>query len=46
VFEVDEGSVDSVAAAVREEMEHPNGFELDVPIVVNFGEGANWLEAH
>ena len=46
VFEVDEGSVDAVAAAVREEMEHPAGFDLDVPIVVNFGAGSNWFEAH
>ncbi len=46
VFEVDESAVADVREAVREEMERPRGFELAVPIVVNLGEGANWLEAH
>jgi len=46
IFEVDEGEVESVIEAVREEMELPRGFELSVPIVANFGWGGNWLEAH
>ncbi len=46
VFEVDEAAVEDVVEAVREEMENPAGFDLDVPIVVNAAHGANWYEAH
>jgi len=46
VFEVDDGALDEVENAVREEMESPAGFDLSVPVVVNFGRGGNWLEAH
>ncbi|MBD3349833.1 MAG: DNA polymerase I [Candidatus Eisenbacteria bacterium] len=46
VFEVDSGRVEDVERAVRDEMEHPRGFDLSVPVVVNFGRGVNWLEAH
>ncbi len=46
VFEVDESAVPDVIDAVGEEMEAPSGFDLAVPIVVNFGHGRNWLEAH
>ncbi len=46
VFEVDEDDVDAVTTAIRSEMESPRGFDLAVPVVVNFGHGRNWLEAH
>lgn len=44
VFEVPEGEVDSATAIIREEME--SAFELNVPLVVDVGVGANWAEAH
>jgi DNA polymerase-1 len=48
LFEVDEGSVDALIAAA------PRGdggaadpaVHLDVPLVVDAGQGANWAEAH
>ncbi len=46
VFEVDAGALADVEACVREEMEHPAGFGLRVPIVVDLASGANWYEAH
>jgi len=46
VFEVERGALENVSAAVREEMEGPEGFRLDVPIVVNIGSGPTWYEAH
>ena len=46
VLEVDESAVDEVTEVVRREMEAPEGFELDVPVVVNTYTGANWYEAH
>ena len=46
VFEVDAGAAAELGEAVRDEMEHPSGVELSVPIVVNLGSGSNWLEAH
>ena len=44
VFEVVEEERAAVRAGVREEME--GALELRVPIVVDMGEGHNWLEAH
>ncbi len=46
VFELPEDGLDDVSAAVREEMEHPEGIELDVPVVTNLASGSDWFEAH
>ncbi len=48
IFEVQEGAVDDLIAAARGVMEaasHP-AVHLDVPLVVDAGQGANWAEAH
>jgi DNA polymerase-1 len=48
LFEVEEGSVDALIERAREVMEgaaHP-AVHLDVPLVVDAGQGANWAEAH
>jgi DNA polymerase-1 len=48
LFEVGEGAVEALIAAAREVMEgaaHP-AVHLDVPLVVDAGQGANWAEAH
>jgi DNA polymerase-1 len=44
VFEVREDAVDPIVAGVRERM--AGAAELDVPLVVDVGVGANWDEAH
>jgi DNA polymerase-1 len=44
VLEVPDAEMDRVKALVREGME--GALALDVPIAVDMGEGANWLEAH
>jgi len=44
VFEVSENEVPALTELLRECME--NALELKVPIVVEFGVGANWREAH
>jgi DNA polymerase-1 len=44
VFEVREEAVDAIVAGVRERM--AGAVELDVPLVVDVGVGANWDEAH
>ncbi len=46
VFEISEDRLDDVSAAVREEMESPEGIELDVPVVTNLASGPDWFEAH
>jgi DNA polymerase-1 len=46
VFELEETALDAVSAVVREEMEHPEGLDLDVPIVTNIAHGPDWFEAH
>jgi DNA polymerase-1 len=43
VFEVDEGSVEKVAEAVRTEMQ--SAYELTVPLRADIGWGSNWAEA-
>ncbi len=43
VFEVPEASVDSESAMVREEMS--GAIRLTVPLKVDIGAGANWMEA-
>jgi len=44
VFEVPKAEVEDVRQLVREEME--NVHELDVPLKVDMGVGADWAEAH
>ncbi|MBA8887434.1 DNA polymerase-1 [Dokdonella fugitiva] len=44
VFEVREDAVEAIVAGVRERM--AGAVELDVPLVVDVGVGANWDEAH
>jgi DNA polymerase-1 len=46
VFELPKDALDDVSAAVREEMESPEGIELDVPVVTNLASGPDWFEAH
>mgnify|MGYP000359697129 CR=1 FL=1 len=45
---VDEGAVDETVARVREVMEAAAepAVKIDVPLVVDAGQGANWAEAH
>ena len=48
LFEVEEGAVDKLIEVAREVMQgaaHP-AVHLDVPLVVDAGQGANWAEAH
>ena len=44
VFDVPEGEIDRLKPIVKQEME--GAIKLDVPVVVDFGVGDNWLEAH
>ncbi len=48
IFEVDESAVDETIARVRTVMETAAepAVRLDVPLVVDAGQGANWAEAH
>jgi len=48
LFEVEQGAADTVIAAAREVMENAArpAVHLDVPLVVDAGQGANWAEAH
>jgi DNA polymerase-1 len=46
VFEVDEAAAGGAEEIVRGEMEHPKGFDIEVPITVNTARGASWFEAH
>lgn len=48
LFEVPEAAVDETIAVVREVMEGASlpAVKLDVPMVVDAGQGANWAEAH
>ena len=46
VFELPEDALGDVSAVVREEMESPEGMELDVPVVTNLASGPDWFEAH
>ncbi len=46
VFELPEDGLEDVSAAVREEMENPEGIELDVPVLTNLASGPDWFEAH
>ena len=44
LFEVPADEIDRLEALVREEME--GAVDLAVPLKVDIGRGANWLEAH
>ncbi|MFZ5710446.1 MAG: DNA polymerase I [Pseudomonadota bacterium] len=48
LFEVEEGAVDDLVAVARRVMEGAAvpAADLDVPLVVEAGSGANWAEAH
>lgn len=48
LFEVDEGSEDTLITAAREVMENANDpvVKLDVKLTVDAGQGKNWAEAH
>ena len=48
LFEVDEGAVDETIDTARKVMEHAAdpAVKLDVSLVVDAGQGANWAEAH
>ncbi|MEM1360228.1 MAG: DNA polymerase I [Pseudomonadota bacterium] len=48
LFEVEDGAVDDTIARVREVMESAAApaVHLDVPLIVDAGQGANWAEAH
>ena len=44
VFDSPKGEVEAVKPLIQSAME--NAVELKVPLIVEFGQGANWLEAH
>ncbi|MGY9049723.1 MAG: DNA polymerase, partial [Rhodobacterales bacterium] len=48
LFEVDEGSVDPLIAIAKEVMEGAADpvVHLDVPLIVEAGQGHSWAEAH
>lgn len=48
IFEVAEDAVDETVAVVKQVMEQASlpAIKLDVPLVVDAGQGANWAEAH
>jgi DNA polymerase-1 len=48
LFEVDANAVDDLIAVAREVMEAAAmpAVQLDVPLIVDAGQGANWAEAH
>ncbi len=48
IFEVENGAIDKTVSAAREVMQGAAdpAVQLDVPLTVDFGSGANWSEAH
>lgn len=44
VFDVHNSELEKIKPLIQQEME--NAFQLAVPLVVELGEGQNWLEAH
>ncbi|MBL6428395.1 MAG: DNA polymerase I [Maritimibacter sp.] len=48
IFEVEEGGVDKAVTVIRDVMEGAAdpAVKLDIPLVVDAGQGANWAEAH
>jgi DNA polymerase-1 len=44
VFDVHKSELEKIKPMIKHEME--NAFKLDVPLIVDLGEGENWLEAH
>ena len=48
LFEVSRDAVDETILVVKEIMENAAmpGIEMDVPLIVDAGQGRNWAEAH
>lgn len=48
IFEVEDSAIDETIAVVRDIMENAAmpAVKLDVPLIVDAGQGANWAEAH
>ena len=48
LFEVHEEAVEETIAVVKEVMENASMpiIEMDVPLIVDAGQGKNWAEAH
>ncbi|WP_377511395.1 DNA polymerase I [Octadecabacter sp. R77987] len=48
LFEVEDGAQDALIATAREVMENAAdpAVKIDVPLIVDAGQGANWAEAH
>lgn len=44
VFDVHKDELECIKPMIKEEME--NAYSMEVPLVVDIGEGMNWLEAH
>ena len=44
VFDVHKDELECIKPMIKEEME--NAYCMEVPLVVDIGEGMNWLEAH
>jgi len=45
IFEVPQGEIEATTRLVRDAMEHPPGFTLAVPLVVDLGSGHSWADA-
>jgi DNA polymerase-1 len=48
LFEVEDGAVDDLVSVARAVMENASDpvVRLDVPLIVDAGQGRNWSEAH
>jgi DNA polymerase-1 len=44
VFDVHKDELGTLKPVIKKEME--NAFKLSIPLIVDLGEGNNWLEAH
>ena len=45
IFEVPRENVEECIPYIKENMEHPLGFELDVPLQIDLGVGRSWAES-